>query len=103
MELNEKLQLNMQTRPKTNEEKEKDSQDVLKIEKALHLAAFELVYEFTREFFDHDYDVAQIPCGLVSRMITLSTCELDRVKIREAQAQVGDAFAENVTWKGYYS
>ena len=101
--MNEKLLLNMQTRPKTNEEKEKDAKAVLEIEKALHLAAFSLVQEFEREFFDHDYDVAQIPCGLVSRMITLSTCELDHAKIREAQAQVGDAFAENVTWKGYYS
>ena len=93
----------MTTRPKTPQERAKDAQDIEQATRKIHGEAYNLVEEFRNELFDRDFDIEQVPVGIVSKMVQLNTASIDRLKLRQTQKLVGDKFEPNVTWEGVYS
>mgnify|MGYP003680496374 CR=1 FL=1 len=86
----------MKNRPKTPQEIEQATRKI-------HAEAYNLVEEFRNELFDRDFDIEQIPVGVVSKMTQLNTASIDRLKLRHSQELVGDKFEPNVTWEGVYN
>lgn len=69
--------------------------------KKLHAEAFELVCEFENQWEVHG-NITEITAGLVSRMLHLNTYELTHAKMRVKQVFIGEKFAEDTTWEGFY-
>ena len=93
----------MKNRPKTPQERAKDVQDIEQATRKIHAEAYNLVEEFRNELFDRDFDIGQVPVGIVSKMTQLNTASIDRLKLRQTQKLVGDKFEPNVTWEGVYN
>tara|TARA_R110001632_G_scaffold143266_2_gene259270 strand:- start:128 stop:415 length:288 start_codon:yes stop_codon:yes gene_type:complete len=93
----------MKNRPKTDQERAKDVQDIEQATRKIHAEAYNLVEEFRNELFDRDFDIEQVPVGVVSKMTQLNTASIDRLKLRHSQEMVGDKFEANVTWEGVYN
>lgn len=91
----------MKKQLKTAQQRAKDRKVLRDLTKKLHEQAFELVCEFERQWEVHG-NITEITAGLVSRMLHLNTYELTHAKMRVKQEFIGEKFAEDTTWEGFY-
>ncbi len=87
----------MKKTEKTKDQKRHDDKMLAFALSRAHASAFEVVMEFQEYYQMNECDITAIPSGVVSQIMGIHDCEINRAHNRKAQKYVGEKWEEDTT------
>ena len=87
----------MKKTEKTKDQKRHDDKMLVFALSRAHTRAFEAVKEFQEYYQMNECDITAIPSGVVSQIMGIHDCEIDRAHNRKAQKYVGEQWEQDTT------
>ena len=87
----------MKKTEKTKDQKRHDDKMLAFALSRAHTSAFEVVMEFQEYYQMTECDITAIPSGVVSQLMGIHDCEINRAHKRKAQKYVGEQWEEDTT------
>ncbi len=87
----------MKKTEKTQDQKRHDDKMLAFALSRAHTSAFEVVMEFKEYYQMNECDITAIPSGVVSQIMGIHDCEINRAHSRKAQKYVGEQWEQDTT------